>query len=570
MLEQSVTLRPHRTERVITAGRLLLALFLVLAIELDRTEPARYAAVVEFLSHGYLAYAAGLFLVTWLRHTTPRHLPLATHIVDLVLFSVVMHLTEGPTSPFFIYFVFATVCGALRWHGRGALLTGIAALAAYVIVAMVQASALFVGHDDFDQTRFITRCTQLAVITLLLAYFGSYQRRLQTEIASLAAWPRRLPARQEDAVHDVLTSAAAILRVPRIVLTWQDDEEPSLRVAVLDGQHVDVSHGPPDAFGTLVAPPLERSSFFCTNAPADDAFVVHRVPGGFASWRGRPLGRAFSDRYAVKSVLALRLATDDIEGYLFALDRATLSTDDLLAGDIVGRLVAGALEQQVLIMRLQDSAAGAERLRLARDLHDGVIQSLTAIGLQVGRLRRLMQHDPAEAERRVGSFEDIIGAELRGLRQVLDDLRPGQARAPDELDVSRRLAELAARLSRQWEVRVDCELARDLPALPASLVREICRMTEEAVVNAVRHGGASEATVQFGRAGTDTMRLAVSYRGRGFATFTGRHDLASLDRMEVGPRTLKERVTALGGDMVITTSEAGATVEIIVGTGART
>ena len=70
-------------------------------------------------------------------------------------------------------------------------------------------------------------------------------------------------------------------------------------------------------------------------------------------------------------------------------------------------------------------------------------------------------------------------------------------------------------------------------------------MLQEALVNAVRHGAASEATVTCIQMGSDLL-LSVSYQGRGFAGFEGRHDMASLNRMKVGPRTLKERVSAAG------------------------
>jgi signal transduction histidine kinase len=60
------------------------------------------------------------------------------------------------------------------------------------------------------------------------------------------------------------------------------------------------------------------------------------------------------------------------------------------------------------------------------------------------------------------------------------------------------------------------------------------------------------------------LALAVSYQGRGFGGFHGRHDLASLNRMRVGPRTLKERVAAVKGSLVIESGETGARVEIRV------
>jgi signal transduction histidine kinase len=86
-------------------------------------------------------------------------------------------------------------------------------------------------------------------------------------------------------------------------------------------------------------------------------------------------------------------------------------------------------------------------------------------------------------------------------------------------------------------------------------------MVQEALVNAIRHGAAREATVTCLISGTQLV-LAVSYEGRGFATFRGRHDLTSLNEMKAGPRTLKERVSALGGSLEIESGERGARVEI--------
>ena len=88
-------------------------------------------------------------------------------------------------------------------------------------------------------------------------------------------------------------------------------------------------------------------------------------------------------------------------------------------------------------------------------------------------------------------------------------------------------------------------------------------MLQEALVNAIRHGGARELTVTCLAMGAD-LAVAVSYQGRGFAGFNGRHDLVSLNRMRVGPRTLKERVSAVKGSLVIESGETGARVEIRV------
>ena len=564
MIEQAGHFRPHRAERIIAAGRLFLAVFFLLAILADPGEPGMAGPHLHTLALGYAVYAGAIALLTRVRRTLPGSLPPATHVVDLVLFSVFMYFSQGAASPYFVYFVFATICGALRWQGRGALYTGAAALGSYIAVTI--GATVLLKSPGVDPARFITRCTQLGVITVLLAYVGHHQGRLQADIASLAAWPRRLPPRPPDAVRDVLARAASVLHAARIVLVWHETEEPSLRVAVMDGARFELSHERPDVFGTLVAAPLDRSSFLCNDSATPTAFVIQRVPGGFSTWRGTPLDPALSERFRVKSILALRLVTESVAGRLLVLDRGSFTVDDLLLGDVVGRFVANALEQQALITQLRDSAAGEERLRLARELHDGVLQALTAVALQTARVRAAMNQDPSGAADRLTMLEETILNEQRTVRSMVNDLKPGRPEDRLEVNGAALVRDVAAAVARQWDVPVHVDVSTAMPPLPHRIVHEICRMTQEALANAIRHGQAGEVTVEC-RPDDGAIRLVIAYQGRGFSTFEGRHDLQSLNRMQAGPRTLKERVAGIGGGLTIDSSEEGARVEISVPTG---
>lgn len=549
----------NRAERVISAGRLFLAALLTLAVFVDSPEPRKHQDVVRILALGYLAYSIGVATLTWTRRVTTRGVPLVTQVIDLVLFSAFMYLTDGAQSPFFPYFVFAIICGAIRWHGRGAFITGAAAFGFYVVSTLSGAGSP--PAEDFNSAEFIARSTHLALVAALLGYLGMYQHRLQREISGLAAWPRRLPTQGNVALSEVLMYAGMLLDAPRLVLAWEEGDEPSLRIAVRDGSGVQITRERPDAFGTLVAGPLERSSFICTGLATARRRVLQRVPGGFRFWDGDPLDPKFRDRFKVRDAIALRLSTDSIQGWLFALDRPRATADDVLLGDIVGRLVAGGLELQTLVEQLRESAAGEERVHLARELHDGVLQSLTAASLQAQRARQSIATSPAEAERRLAMVEETILSEQQALRLAIEDLQPGAMKETTPVDVIPRLRETAARVGRQWDIRVHLNLQRTPSPAPQKVAHEVTRMLQEALVNAIRHGGAREVTVTCIMMGTD-LALAVSYQGRGFAGFQGRHDLASLNRMKVGPRTLKERVSGVGGSLEIESGENGARVEI--------
>jgi signal transduction histidine kinase len=550
----------NRAERVIAIGRVLLAIFLLLAQLLDSTEPGLYGTLVGRLAIWYLAYSAGLALLMWNKRSTTQAVSVAVHVVDLAVFAVFMHFSEGPTSPFFVYFVFATICGTLRWETRGALLTGAAVIAGYTVITIADSA---IGGRPFPTIRFITRCTHLGIVTGLLGYLGSYHHRLRREIESLAAWPRRLPLHEPHAIQEVLTYAARILEVAQVVLVWEEEDEPSLRIATIASGRFDLMRERPDAFDSLVADELRLSSFLCSDAHARSCEVLQRVPGGFRFWRGAPLNRTFRDRFQITSVIGLRLATGSIEGWLFAVGRPRPSADDILLGDIVGRLVTGVLELNALVAQLREGAAGEERLRLARELHDGVLQSLTAAALQARRARQAIAADPSEAERRLVKIEETILAEQQALRQAIADLNPAAARGAVVNDCAGRVRDTAERVANQWDIRVDLEIQPDIPPVPHRTAHEVTRMVQESLVNAVRHGAATEVRLAL-TADANELRLAISYEGRGFAGLQGRHDLASLKQMKAGPRTLQERVSALGGSVVIDSHAGGAAVMIAV------
>ena len=211
--------------------------------------------------------------------------------LDLALFALLMHLSDGPTSPFFVYFVFATLCGAIRWHGRGALVTGCVALTLYVMVTA--AGARYFGTGTLDGLRFVTRCAHLATIAALLAYLGAHHRRLERELGSLARWPRRPSAGEEEGLRAILAHAAGTLGTRRVVLVWEEHDEPWLRVAQQDGSAFQLSREAPDAFGEIVAG--LTGSFVCEDlSQQPPARALVRTEPGVSAFAGRSCCRRSS------------------------------------------------------------------------------------------------------------------------------------------------------------------------------------------------------------------------------------------------------------------------------------
>lgn len=210
----------------------------------------------------------------------------------------------------------------------------------------------------------------------------------------------------------------------------------------------------------------------------------------------------------------------------------------------------------------REAAALEERTRLSRDLHDGLLQSLTGIALQLEVLYRVLERDPQAAPERLREIQDSIADEQRDLRSLIERLNPFSPTKPVGASLGLRLEEMSGRIERQWNLRV--ELATDglTDRLPDEFAEEITSIVHEALVNAARHAEASVLRVGVTRNRRE-MLVRVEDDGRGFS-FRGRYDLATLRRMKAGPIALEERIEALGGDLVISSGESGSCLDVVL------
>lgn len=553
--------RPQRAELLIAVGRLILATFSLLAIGLDPSEPGRYAPVAYALLCGYVVYS---LLLTGLILRVKRpvaNLPLFTHAFDLFLFTLFMFFTEGPTSPFFVYFVFSLVCATLRWSWRGTLWTAGIALMAFIGMGIYAGEIM--RDPAFELNRFIIRGVYLAVAATLLGYLGAYEERLRGELLSLAAWPRTIHQKTGALVREMLRLAAGILRAHRMLLAWKEEEEPWLYVASWSCSDFYNTREPPDAFEPLVAEPLEGTNFLCLDTSRTVPTVLCESPAGLQLWRGEPLNPAFKDRFGIRAVLSLSMEGEGLKGRLFVLNKKGMTSDDLVLGRIVASEMVTRMNYFSTLRRLQQSAVMEERIRMARNLHDGLLQSLTGASLQLETVRRLMQADPLTAQQRLQEIQRLIATEQQDLRSHIQEMKASLlSPLRVDSDLPARLRKLAEWIDRHWGIRVEMRVNHWTPTISHPLSQEIYFIVHESLINSVRHAHASmvraEVSVE-----DSYVNITVSDNGRGFP-FRGRYDHDTLTTLSLGPVTLRERVTALGGSLKIESNDTGARLEIAI------
>jgi len=547
-----------RAERLIATSRVVLAVFSLVAAWLDPYTSDVHERTIHVLLLSYSTYSLIVAAVVWLAQGPVRRLGVATHTLDLLLFSVLTYLTEGPTSPFFTYFTFAMVAATLRWQWRGALWTAAAALILFNGTGVFAAEVM--NDPAFEENRFVIRSVYLAVMAGLLGYLGAYEERRRREMSELADWPPHRERSSELPQAEVLESAARILSARRILLAWEEPDEPWLHLATWTDGETRTWREAPETFQPVVAEPLADLAFLSKDVGAPAPIVLHHEPHVTRGWHGAPIHPALQARFAMTSVLCLPLRSECVEGHLLALDKPGMTADDLLLGEVVAHEVAASMDQSVLSRRLRHAAAVEERNRLSRDLHDGVLQSLTGAALQLETVQRLWETEPAAARERLSAIQRLIVDEQRDLRFFVrvSKLAPFGL-AAGNVGLNTTLRQLVSRLEGLWGLRVELHLEHDDRASDA-LAYDICFIVQEALVNAARHAAASEVRVAIAKE-NGHVHLSVADNGRGFP-FEGDYDHTKLDALQLGPVMLKERVKALGGTVSIRSTPAGAQLDI--------
>ncbi len=254
--------------------------------------------------------------------------------------------------------------------------------------------------------------------------------------------------------------------------------------------------------------------------------------------------------------------TERLSGRAFFMGLGVPGAELIPLTEVVAREIGASLDQMHVTQQLQEIAAREERIRLARDLHDGVLQSLTGIRFELRSLAdTLIVHDDAVRARLFG-LERALAIEQRELRLFIRDLKPAAAgqEAPDSL--AARLDALRERFALEWNTPVSIHVSPESQACSSELAQVVSLMVHEAVANALKHAQATRVNVNVDSA-ADRLRIVVSDDGHGFP-FKGHRDHRALSDARTAPRSLFDRVSALGGKMSIESTDAGSRVEMVV------
>jgi signal transduction histidine kinase len=226
-----------------------------------------------------------------------------------------------------------------------------------------------------------------------------------------------------------------------------------------------------------------------------------------------------------------------------------MCVDDLPLVETIGRHLSSELDREDLAELAQAASAAALRDALARDLHDSVAQFLAGTLFRLEALTRRIREgqDPTDE---INDLKAALRREQGELRVMIQRLRRGEE-GDRRTDLVEELETLLGEMSQHWRIAV--RLESEVRPMPVSigLAHELRQLLREAVANAARHGNCREVVVSVARSGS-ALTLRIRDDGEGFP------QAETAPR----PRSISERVEALGGTLSIWHNRPGVLLEI--------
>jgi len=550
----------HHAERLLATARLALCAAGAVSVAGFGDNPRAFSRIVEFLVLLYSLHSVGVFValrVVRVRSAIPG---VILHALDCAWACALAFLTGPPPSPFFVLLLYVLLSAAFRWRLRETVWTGIVVLAALAVQPFID-ERLAVGIELA-----LIRATYIAVATVLLGLLAEDEKARRAQAAATG-----------DLLAGVQAQAgfrAALRLLATALMRLTSSDAMVIAARELDTNRAVLWTARPHARGGTILATQELSDgtqgVYFFRAVGDAWAIARRGDGGCTLRAIDPdedeiagaecnVSAAFWRIHDFRAMIAVNLGFGgQWRARVFLLRDRRYGLRELRFAHRVLCQIAPAMHNQYLLRRLRSRAVAAERRRVARELHDGVIQSLTGLELQTAALRRRLAARDPDVDAQLQHIQHVLGEEARNVRDVMHQIRPVEA-GPGQFVGA--LGEIVDRFGRDTGVQARFHAFPSDAYVPPRAARELVRTLQEALTNVRRHSGARQVDVEF-RGEPDAWRLHIENNGRPF-TFTGRLTLDELEQRRLGPRVIKERVREMGGDMVIESSPSdGVRLEI--------
>ena len=548
-------------ERQVTLARaIFVALALVDLIEMagagSRTAAAIFLAV-------YLLLALSVLLYERMSSEASLSIPL---VADFVALAVFLFLTPSISA---WWFLFLFVVFALATQGNAAAMLALVSVATIGIIVRVAMMELAGWSGAWH---WLTIGLGTVISGLGMGFLGARERehlerqQFLEKISRLLQFDRGLT----ESVRQALGEIALAFECEQACLAIRDEELERLFIWKIHPNDREI--GGPETL------PLSRSDTFLTDAFETSFCWEFNEGNGTGFGWDRRSGQIFRnlpappnstrEEFAARALLAVTIeAGGRPTGRVLLMNpqgtngtRRRFNTGDLRWLEQIVRHVGPPLENVFLMRHLRARAVESERSRISRDLHDGILQTLLSLNIQLDVLRHKFPWTPEQAGKELETLQKTVQQESAELRRMVTDLRPLRVESADMRELMLGFAE---RFRNESALAVDLFIEDRNLRLPDRICRELFQIYRESLNNIKKHAKASHVVVKLGQ-DEAKVSLVVDDNGRGFS-FSGKYSSEELDRLRLGPISIKERTRGVGGTLTVESNPghgARLTVEI--------
>ncbi len=493
-------------ERILATARLVLALSSLAAFHFDPTEPSPSVTAAYALLLVYAGYSFALLVVLRFSTQVTSAFVLLVHAADIVWPAALSLSTGGPNSPFFIYFIFALLAAGFRWGMREALFTTAAALGALMAEAFVLAQRPLAQllETRLDVNGFIMRAGYLVIFGSLIGYLAESESRRRAEALSISrlAAKARVEAGLKGTLEAVLRELLKLFECREVLLVaretetnlaylWRTEVLDKMGETVFTSRELDLAEGQAYLFplpGNCAGAVWRRGHRTSTITTDSSGGRIRGkeccLPKEFHAQQ--PFGRVLMGAVSASPAVSARV-------FLFNPKIEGNSETQLRFLQNLLNQVTPAVYNVYLLRRLRSRAAAVERGRVARDLHDGVVQSLHAIGFRLYALRNQATMGGQRRDQELLDIQQLVQHAAANIRTLIQQLKPL------DFDPRHLVDFLAGMIERyKYDTGIAANFVCDLhdTVFPPHICREVAGIVQEGLVNVAKHSGAKNVLIR--------------------------------------------------------------------------
>jgi signal transduction histidine kinase len=549
-----------RLERILAAGRAVLAVAACVLAYFDSTQPPENAPVVFGLLLAYAGLSVSFLVWIQWRSVEPTIIPVI-HVIDFSILALVSALAAGSNSPLLAFFSFVVLAAAYRWGLRETVITACAFWALFFIETLLVAPEPGSAARGLASSGFAVRSACMALITVMFGYLAGQSRHEKQETSFVARLLQLCLAERDLAatVRSSLKLLTEFYGANSTVLLLQDNSNHRV-------------------FRWKYSATEQETSALCRELGADESETyLFRAPAPIWFWRNRrsktdcritgldngSISRVqfdppecFLNATPCSSVLAATLLLgDDLAGRLYILEpQAAWSTGRIMRSlmrilNEVGPVVHNIYRWRKVRARVH----AIEQARAAREIHDGVIPFFLALELEIETILLRMEND-APSRRQLKRMQYVLRNQSHEARDLMNRIKT-PAPAPSELVGI--LRDLVVKFGHETGIKSRFVCHTDTLLLSGDMCHELIRIVQEALINVRKHTRATSVEVTL-NSDAEGLDLTVEDNGPNAESDSNEDDQKSWE-----PAVIRERVLLLKGTLSVEL-RANAGVRLII------